>query len=370
VWAENPFADRVSPDRRWWYLGWAGESPELKVFDVQNRRVDVLPIVGSGEFYWFAYSPNSRFMIVENDVKGGHELVVWDLPERRIRHTLRGQRTPIDVSPDNQLLAALVWDEKSPQIIQVTDLESGRIVETIRDTPQERGYHLRFSGDGSLLAAIATHTITAKIKSGVSDPEACRARLLGSWRVPGVHRSGFPTNRHDRFVTVPYARSFMTYEPTNDEMYVVTRDMVSGEIQRQLWVHNAPMGFFEPYFLTPNGEMMIAQGLDSRITYLERLAMHFKVPLKRDATGYKSESHIYKTASGRHVCDIPGWNPIWSPDGRTIAVNLANQCPDGEVELWDVPPAKQVDWFAVGAALIGLPIIPIAWLRARMLRSA
>jgi hypothetical protein len=87
-------------------------------------------------------------------------------------------------------------------------------------------------------------------------------------------------------------------------------------------------------------------------------------PFPREA-GYRSVS-IFDGLTGRPRGLVRGdfKSAVWSADSSQLAVTDQ----DGStVRVWTVQPRKSLAWFAVGAALLALPIAFTAWRRGRKL---
>jgi len=59
---------------------------------------------------------------------------------------------------------------------------------------------------------------------------------------------------------------------------------------------------------------------------------------------------------------------LWLPGQLAAAVKSHDT--RGGLQIWDIPPRKSLTWFAVGAALLALPIALLAWRRISNLRAA
>lgn len=371
TWAETPFEDSISPDRRWWYLSRAGPPPsQPKVFDVANRQFVTLPSLGGWRNHYVAFTPDSRFMIVENFFEEHCDLVVWDLHQQRIHATLRNLQVPFQVSPDSRLVAAITFNSYADPKIEIVDLQSLQTERHQLDKPGEKLIALVFSGDGSRLAAMTIDSFEPNMPLGYSP-----ARLLRSWPVSTEDSRAFSARSMHNFVVVPDSRKLLTWGIIRGNWHLVYKDLETGESEKQFSVFDDDllMTRFHTPAMGPPGDVLIAQRMHTATkNLLDRI---------RDLVGYPrrqkfqfpeshSECHFYSIRSGRHLGEIPGWDLHRSPDGRSVAVYMQNYGPVRQIAVWDYPLRKSLAWLAAGAVLLAFPIAFVARRRVRKLRAA
>jgi hypothetical protein len=290
------------------------------------------------------------------------EMQIWDMHTNRLHGTLPGFHLPYHFAVGRSLLAVTSFPE--PSKISVIELKSLSTVATFCGPENTRAIMACFSDEERFLVVAFAKDDGEKIQFPPF-PLLC-------WDLSTRQVENRVCDLRDQLTAVsrPDNILFVT------QHYACYPSLYCAEAER-------------PWCLNPNPETHYELSPDKRVLF-ERSSEYGSFPgnlLNRVGIAWPSPSEtsfigrFYETASGRPLGVIQAWDGEhennqfhwtmdleWSPTGETLAIFQSGS--NNTWQIWDIPPRKSLTWFAVGAALVALPIALIVWWRVRRLKAA
>jgi WD40 repeat protein len=369
-----------SRDGRIWLLAesdWDGG--RFSQLDLTTRKRHPLPRTPAGisQGLQARLSPDGRLAAIYEPPKNGiigdaktGGLILWDTVEKQDRGYLRVY-PPYEFSADGRWLAAAVASGKTSHVA-IVDLQTLEVRETqipASDMPFDRGC---LSDDGSYLAQYMS---VGGVGLGDTDFE------LVCWNVASgavVFReaTGDRQPNSSRFGRVGFLGHYLVLLPKSFGSQTIRfYDLTNGGRRTEPFADDKVV-----QDMSPDGRFLLTMKEKSPPVPWRKILRGLGITryLGRDEEWY---GELFDPLTGRSHGIIPGKAPAfgslnlssgmsmdvgWSPDGRTLAVQDPS---DSSVwHIWDIPPRKPLAWFAVGAAMLALPLAGLAWRRSRGLR--
>jgi hypothetical protein len=385
--------------RTWLFNEYHSDADRISQLDLTTRTWHRLPLTPAAVWQCSQarLSPDGRLAAIQEppprkavipDLNTGG-LILWDTEAKKDRAYLRGLSPPFEFSADGRWLAVTIAAGKSSHV-GIVDLESLRVrateipasdplLETLQfrethipasDMPLDRGC---LSDDGSHLAQYVS---TGAEGLGTTDFElVCWNVATGAVVVREPVRQ-LSTNS-PTFGRLGFANGgrFLVRMPKNfGSQGVRCYDLADGGRQRDLFAQE-----IVAVDTSPDGRFLLASREEKSPLPLQRIIRAVGLTWKW-GQDEKWLGQIVDAATGNRCGVIPGKNPAflrsglsgpsmdvgWAPDGKSLAV----QDPSDQSlwQIWDIPPRKPLGWFALGAAILALPLAGLAWRRSRRLR--
>jgi WD40 repeat protein len=298
---------QFTPDGRWLVAQGSGDVISIRDAADGRLRHRIDPYIGRDTAKAWAgeilIAPDSRTLACFVSVEGAPPVVqLWDLETGRLRITLDRARPPMAFSPDGTTLAtSLLYSEDALDTtvpwLRLWDVASGRDVTRLRDMPRQLISAVEFSPDGRRLAVWRIAEENGPLpENGVSVWDLASGRLRAH-----LPSRGFYGAEHLRF--------------SPDSRLLVIPDVGDGV----LWDLSTDPPRNVDYLLdgtrSENGGSAEARGFP----LFDQQGRRFVVPGKGE-----NRLAVYDAATLTPVAEVFG--PTWSgsqaisPDGRSLAV--------------------------------------------------
>jgi WD40 repeat protein len=341
--------DYWSADGNWLLLQGSFQEPASWLVDLRSgHHVAAFPDPPAGPPAFSQTEPLLAWPVGTDWVSGPVQLL--ELPSLRVRAEFNGAAGGIAFSPDGRTLAAR---ETASQAVGIWDVTTARRIALLplpHPNPNECAGQLAYSPDGRWLMVTTDYRFLPFV---VTKPAALPHSLVvwdvatgrSLFSVAGA--SAIPPVRADLLLAIVAGR-ICGYDPgTGAERYATDfGDHRNSQVAAggKWFAANTE----EPLFADRVRRWLRARGLP--------------VP---DSVRLVSTVRLFDAATCREMDQLPNvGTPVLSPDGRTLAVITTS----GQTQIWDVPWAPSLGWFALAAAGLALPLAGLAWRRSRHLR--
>jgi WD40 repeat protein len=344
--------------------GAVNDSATVRIFDPRFGR-EFAPFHVPPHFNCFNFVGDGRTLVCEDATDArARVLRFWDYVDGKEMDHALNVGTSYAFSPDGSRLAfqsAASTDEKALEIV-VWDAVARRRVRAWSVPRQADGFEtfrLCFSQCGRVLvASFAKHN--TRIVEG---------HPFVAWDVDtGVALAQW--NLVEPVAVTPGADAVigMRYVPDDSDYTVGCWDFATGA-ERYALVRGWPRGIhYDDLGAWFGGNLLVrTTGYDDPVAALGRTVGRWS-GIRRLGTGLPRKClAFYDAGSGEFLGDVSlSFDTSHFPAGRRALISLEKD--SNTLSLWDVPPLKSLKWFAVGMALLAVPVSLIARRRARRLR--
>jgi hypothetical protein len=314
----------------------------------------------------------------------GVETVVWDIANNREHAVLSGPYLQFAFSADGRTVAAEVFKQGRVQVFDVATLAPRP---SVAGPPGNFVGRLTLSDDGARVAVefgplpSNQHAGTARtrVRPGPYRSELPRGGYgapssgLTCWGLAAGRATTQGPHVQSQFAAGGRVLIARGSEPGDERVRAF--DAMSGQL-----LYTIPWHQGDEWEVSPDGQTLLSIPDDAQVGPMEKIVRRLGLPWPFAPSPGRARAQLYNAVTGNSQGNIPAWYPKrvyeleapvmafrWFPDGRTLAI-----MPDPEHptvwDLWDIPPRKPLGWFALGAAILALPLAGLAWRRSRRLR--
>jgi hypothetical protein len=358
-----------SPNRRWRWLTSYEPVHSLQLFDVGEMRVHSLPLPKWVPNSLAIFTPDNRCGLIEIGGTEHPALALLDLESRTMIGTIPGVMIPAAASLDGRWIVATEAAPAELSTLRIIDRSTLRPVGIIKADPGEMFQDVSVSDDGAVACATLITTHEKSIRSARTKKYAIRA--LQCWSLPDARLLySLPKHVHAHALVSNPTSAVLVLRDGKYGTELSRFDALTGELRASAVLGREYVVPFGPHSFAQDRSLVCLDGEPKLGPF-----HYFLYPFGRswirgtERTGPKWHVALFDTVTCRLKMEMAGYLGCWSPDGRLMAAFTG--LPDHTaISIWDIPPRKSLAQFAVGAALLAMPIAFVARRRVRKLRAA